>query len=69
MTVLFLVRHGDGTYARSAPEDVLPDDVLILDGPESAAALDGADAALAAEIDAAGGLEQWRTRLDVAQRG
>lgn len=69
MTITFLVRHGDGTCTRKAPEDVLPDDVLILDSPESTAALDAADAALAAEIDAAGGLEQWRTRQGVAQRG
>lgn len=63
MSITFLVRHADGTYTRERPEDVRSDDLMVFDGPESTAALDEADAALKAEIQAAGGLEQWRATV------
>jgi hypothetical protein len=60
MSVLFLVEAPDGTLIRKAAEDLLPDDMLVFDGPDATAAIDAAKARLDADIKAAGGLEAWR---------
>lgn len=48
MTILFRVRQPDGTVTFKEVADLLPDDVILTDGPETA--LDDATAALAREI-------------------
>lgn len=61
MSILFLVLDANGTYSRKLPEDRLPDDRLVFDGPGSTASLEAAKMTLEAEIEAAGGLEKWRS--------
>lgn len=54
------VELADGTIVRKRFEDLLPDDRIVFDGPDAFADVDAAQAALEAEIEAAGGLEEWR---------
>ncbi len=60
MSVSFLVETEDGRLIRKQAEDLKPDDRLVFDGPEAFKAEREAQAALEAEIKAAGGLEAWR---------
>lgn len=60
MSITFLVRLEDGTYKKKAAEDLLPEDLLIFDGPEATASLDAAVAKMDAEIESVGGLEAWK---------
>jgi hypothetical protein len=61
MSILFLVLDANGTYSRKLPEDMLPNDRLVFDGPGSTSSLEAAKITLEAEIEAAGGLEKWRS--------
>lgn len=64
MNASFLVETADGTLLRKAAEDLRPDDRLVIDGPQAFSSLEAAQAALEAEIAAAGGLEAWRLAAD-----
>lgn len=60
MTGTFLVETPDGALLRKAEDDIAPDDMLVFDGPDAFRNLQDAQAALNAEIDAAGGIDAWR---------
>lgn len=60
MSAVFLVEAPDGTLIRKISEDLKPEDMLVFDGPDSAAGIDAAKAQLDAEIRAAGGFEAWQ---------
>jgi hypothetical protein len=60
MTHTFLVEQANGTLVRKAAEDVLPEEMIVFDGPEAFSSLETAQAKLEAEIAAAGGLDAWR---------
>ncbi len=60
MTETFLVEASDGSLLLKPAADVQPGDRLVFDGPDAFRALQDAQAALDAEIAAAGGIEAWR---------
>lgn len=55
-----LVQLPDGSFARKPWHALLPDDRLVLDGPDSFSGVEALQALLDAEIAKAGGLEAWR---------
>ena len=60
MSVTFLVETDNGAFIRKTAEELKPEDRLVFDGPDAFKAELEAQAALDAEIEAAGGLESWR---------
>ena len=60
MTGTFLVETPGGALLRKAEDDIAPDDMLVFDGPDAFQNLQDAQAALNAEIAAAGGIDAWR---------
>jgi hypothetical protein len=60
MNDTYLVEMADGTFVRKAFDDLRPEDMLVVDGPDAFADTASAQAKLEAEIAAAGGLGAWR---------
>lgn len=58
----FLVQKPDGTYTRKAEDELQPDDLVVLDGPDAFDAVKKLQAELEREIADAGGLEAWRVK-------
>lgn len=57
-----LVQEPDGTYVQKSPDELRPDDLVVLDGPDAFEAEKKLQAGLDAEVAAAGGFEAWRAR-------
>jgi hypothetical protein len=60
MSETILVRLADGSLVNKHPEDLQPDDRIVIDGPDAYSDLDAARQRLDDAIEAAGGLETWR---------
>lgn len=62
MSCTFLVELPDGTLVRKRDDDIKPEDLVVLDGPDAFISSATAQRELEEEIEAAGGLEAWRAK-------
>jgi hypothetical protein len=60
VSIPLLVENKDGTFVYKFLKDLLPNDMVVFDGPGAFSNLDAAQHALLDEIRAAGGLAAWR---------
>ena len=62
MTHKFLIELPDGTFIRKNREEIQPDDLVVFDWPDSFTSTDALRKQLDDEIEAAGGIDEWRKR-------
>jgi hypothetical protein len=62
MKTELLVKAPDGSLAYKQRGQLLPTDVVIVDGPDAFAGVDAIVADFEAEVAAAGGLDAWKAQ-------
>jgi hypothetical protein len=68
MRASFWVELPDGSLVRKSADAIRDEDLVIVDSPDAFAEADSAHAKLEAEIEGAGGLENWRIKMGTAPK-
>jgi len=59
----FLIQTASGQLARKTRAEMGPEDEFVFDGPDAFASADAFQAWVEAQIESAGGLDQWRAQV------